>query len=122
MIEKFSAFLYEQQRSQNTVNTYVKAAEQYMKWYGETFSVPLLQILKSNVAEYVSYLTNVVKLVGTEASSTTWFAVMFTRLIKSSLLTMRSNNSVTASRICCVEEECLPRFAVPCACFGTARP
>ena len=37
-------------------------------------------------------------------------------------LTMLSNNSVTASVMSLVEEVCLWRLAVPCACLGTCRP
>lgn len=62
MISKFIIYMHEQQRSQNTIETYAKAADQYIKWYEETFSSPFLQLLKNNIAEYVSYLTNIMKL------------------------------------------------------------
>ena len=42
--------------------------------------------------------------------------------IRRFLSTMRSNKSVTASKINFVDEVCLPRLVVPWADLGTERP
>ena len=50
------------------------------------------------------------------------FAVMVIRRINNFLSTIRSYNSITASIIIAVDEVCLFKLVVPCACFGTFLP
>ena len=62
MIEKFKEYLEEQLRSENTIKTYLIATRQYIKWYEDTFSSSFDKLLQANLAEYVSYLVNILKL------------------------------------------------------------
>ena len=62
MLKDFRENLISQQRSKNTIQTYLKAVEQYLRWYKESFLSEFVIFLPNNVAEFVSYLSNIRKL------------------------------------------------------------
>ena len=62
MLKEFRENLISQQRSKNTIQAYLKAAEQYLRWYKESFLSEFVLFLPNNIAEFVSYLSNIRKL------------------------------------------------------------
>lgn len=62
MLEQFCSFLREQDKAENTVESYRLAVDGYIKWYESTFGEPIRQIYRANVLDYISYLRTVRRL------------------------------------------------------------
>ena len=55
-MQEFKNYLQEQQKSQNTIENYIRNIESFKKWYAETTSEQLQKLYRANVLDYKSYL------------------------------------------------------------------
>ena len=60
MIE-FKNYLIEQNKSQNTIDNYIRNIESFKKWYKDTTNEELRLLYRPNVLDYKSYLRNIKK-------------------------------------------------------------
>ena len=60
-MEKFKNYLSEQNKSQNTIQTYIQNIENFKKWYKDTTGEELKKIYRPNVLDYKNYLRNIKK-------------------------------------------------------------
>ena len=60
-MEDFKNYLSEQNKSQNTIQTYIQNIENFKKWYKDTTGEELKKIYRPNVLDYKSYLRNIKK-------------------------------------------------------------
>ena len=60
MIE-FKNYLIEQNKSQNTIDNYIRNIESFNKWYKDTTNEELRLLYRPNVLDYKSYLRNIKK-------------------------------------------------------------
>lgn len=60
MIE-FKNYLIEQNKSQNTIDNYIRNIESFKKWYKDTTNEELRLLYRPNVLDYKSYLKNIKK-------------------------------------------------------------
>lgn len=59
VVNKFSFYLEQEGKSQNTVKGYTLDLRQYIKWFQESYDRDLTVLYRQNVLEYISYLKNV---------------------------------------------------------------
>lgn len=60
MVE-FKNYLIEQNKSQNTIDNYIRNIESFKKWYRDTTNEELKLLYRTNVLDYKSYLRNIKK-------------------------------------------------------------
>ena len=60
-MENFKSYLSEQNKSQNTIQSYIQNIENLKKWYKDTTGEELKKIYRPNVLDYKSYLRNIKK-------------------------------------------------------------
>ena len=60
-MEEFKNYLLEQNKSQNTIDNYIRNINSFKKWYKETTGEELKKIYRPNVLDYKSYLRNIKK-------------------------------------------------------------
>ena len=60
-MEDFKNYLSEQNKSQNTIQSYIRNIENFKKWYKDTTGEELKKIYRPNVLDYKSYLRNIKK-------------------------------------------------------------
>ena len=60
-MEDFKSYLSEQNKSQNTIQSYIQNIENFKKWYKDTTGEELKKIYRPNVLDYKSYLRNIKK-------------------------------------------------------------
>ena len=60
-MENFKSYLSEQNKSQNTIDNYIRNVNSFKKWYKETTGEELKKIYRPNVLDYKSYLRNIKK-------------------------------------------------------------
>lgn len=61
MVE-FKNYLIEQNKSQNTIDNYIRNIESFKKWYKDTTNEELRLLYRPNVLDYKSYLRNIKKI------------------------------------------------------------
>ncbi len=62
MIDQFTIFLQQQDKSPNTIKSYSKNVKDYLSWFEISFNYGFTKLYRENVLEYKSYLMNVKKL------------------------------------------------------------
>lgn len=60
-MQEFKIYLQEQQKSQNTIENYIRNVESFKKWYTETTGEQLQKLYRPNVLDYKGYLRNIKK-------------------------------------------------------------
>ena len=60
-MEEFKNYLLEQNKSQNTIENYIRNVNSFKKWYKETTGEELKKLYRPNVLDYKSYLRNIKK-------------------------------------------------------------
>ena len=60
-MEEFKKYLLEQNKSQNTIENYIRNVNSFKKWYRETTGEELKKLYRPNVLDYKSYLRNIKK-------------------------------------------------------------
>lgn len=60
-MEEFKNYLLEQNKSQNTIDNYIRNVNSFKKWYKETTGEELKKLYRPNVLDYKSYLRNMKK-------------------------------------------------------------
>lgn len=58
-MEKFKNYLLEQNKSQNTIDNYIRNVNSFKRWYRETTGEELKKLYRPNVLDYKSYLKNI---------------------------------------------------------------
>ncbi len=58
-MEEFKNYLLEQNKSQNTIDNYIRNVKSFKKWYKETTGGELKKLYRPNVLDYKSYLKNI---------------------------------------------------------------
>jgi integrase/recombinase XerD len=61
VLDQFKMYLQEDGKSENTINSYLKHVEDYLKWFSESKGVEFKQLYNTNVKDYISYLKTVRK-------------------------------------------------------------
>lgn len=56
MIELFKNYMIGEDKSFNTINSYIKHIEDYFKWYEQIFDLKFKVLYRENVLDYKSYL------------------------------------------------------------------
>jgi integrase/recombinase XerD len=59
MLDKFSTYLVEDGKSENTIKGYIQSVNGFLTWFDESKVVKFHQLHKENVKEYVSYLKTI---------------------------------------------------------------
>lgn len=59
MLSDFQKYIIEEGKSENTVKSYYRHINQYLKWYQESFGMEFNKLYRENVLEFKSYLYNV---------------------------------------------------------------
>lgn len=59
MLEEFTRYLKEDDKSENTIKGYVQSVKGYLKWFDESKGVPFSKLHRENVKDYISYLKTV---------------------------------------------------------------
>jgi integrase/recombinase XerD len=62
MIESFKNYMIEENKSPNTINSYIRHIEEYFKWFEQSFDLKFRILYRENILDYKSYLLNVKKL------------------------------------------------------------
>lgn len=60
-MEEFKNYLLEQNKSNNTIDNYIRNIQNFKKWHRETTGEELKILYRPNVLEYKSYLKNIKK-------------------------------------------------------------
>lgn len=60
-MEDFKNYLKEQEKSENTIDNYVRNINSFKKWYTDTTNQELKKLYRPNVLDYKSYLRNIKK-------------------------------------------------------------
>ena len=60
-MKEFKNYLLEQNKLQNTIQSYIRNIENFKKWYKDTTGEELKKIYRPNVLDYKSYLRNIKK-------------------------------------------------------------
>lgn len=60
-MEEFKNYLLEQNKSQNTIDNYIRNVNSFKKWYKETTGKELKKLYRPNILDYKSYLKNIKK-------------------------------------------------------------
>ncbi len=60
-MQEFKNYLLEQNKSQNTIENYIRNIESFKKWYKETTGEDMKKLYRPNVLDYKSYLRNIKK-------------------------------------------------------------
>ena len=61
MIEKFKNYMLQQEKTENTIQNYVRNVNQYIKWFEDTTGKEFNKLYRSNILDYKSYLKNIKK-------------------------------------------------------------
>lgn len=61
MLEVFKEYLIKEGKSSNTVKTYVRHVQGYVKWFKDTTGEGINKLYRTNILEYKSYLKNIKK-------------------------------------------------------------
>ncbi len=61
MIEKFKNYMLQQEKTENTIQNYVRNVNQYIKWFEDTTGKEFNKLYRSNILDYKSFLKNVKK-------------------------------------------------------------
>jgi len=59
MLDDFQKYLEEQDKSQNTIDSYVRHINGFMLWYSSSFAEEFKHLYRMNVRDYISFLKNV---------------------------------------------------------------
>ena len=59
MLENFRRYLEEQDKSQNTIKSYVRHINGFFSWYSSSFAGEFKHLYRMNVRDFISYLKNV---------------------------------------------------------------
>jgi integrase/recombinase XerD len=59
ILDRFKIYLEEQDKSDNTISSYLKNAEMYLQWFYESKDISFSKLHRENVREYISYLKNI---------------------------------------------------------------
>jgi integrase/recombinase XerD len=59
MIEKFKEYLIQDDKSKNTIDSYIRHIQGYFKWFEDSFGEVPGKLYRQNVLEYKSYLQNI---------------------------------------------------------------
>ncbi len=59
MLSDFQKYIIEEGKSENTVKSYYRHINQYLKWYQESFGMEFNKLYRENVLEFKSYLYTV---------------------------------------------------------------
>lgn len=60
-MQEFKNYLQEQQKSQNTIENYIRNIENFKKWYTATTGENIKKLYRPNILDYKSYLRNIKK-------------------------------------------------------------
>ena len=60
-MEEFKNYLLEEEKSDNTIENYIRNVNQYMKWFKDTTGQEFKKLYRSNILDYKSYLRNIKK-------------------------------------------------------------
>ncbi|WP_106766459.1 tyrosine-type recombinase/integrase [Paenibacillus faecalis] len=61
MLKLFEQYLIDQDKSDNTINSYVLNVRGFMKWFKESRGIEFKKLYRENVKEYISYLKTIKK-------------------------------------------------------------
>ncbi|MGM0836553.1 MAG: tyrosine-type recombinase/integrase [Bacillota bacterium] len=61
MLTKMEQFLSEQDKSSNTIKSYIRHISGYLNWFEQSFGTDFKQLYRENIKEFISYLKNVKK-------------------------------------------------------------
>lgn len=61
MVDKFGDYLIQEGKSKNTIDSYSRHIQQYLKWFEDTYGMDFKQLYRENVLEFKSYLQAVKK-------------------------------------------------------------
>lgn len=59
MIQQFEQYLLEQDKSANTIKSYIQHVNGFMKWFNESKGVSFQKLHRENVKDYISYLKTI---------------------------------------------------------------
>ncbi|MCP1312687.1 tyrosine-type recombinase/integrase [Paenibacillus tyrfis] len=59
MIQQFEQYLLEQDKSVNTIKSYIQHVNGFMKWFNESKGVSFQKLHRENVKDYISYLKTI---------------------------------------------------------------
>ena len=59
MLNDFRKYLEEQDKSQNTIESYIRHINGFLSWYSSSFAEEFKHLYRMNVRDYISYLKNV---------------------------------------------------------------
>ncbi|KEQ22583.1 tyrosine-type recombinase/integrase [Paenibacillus tyrfis] len=59
MIQQFEQYLLEQDKSTNTIKSYIQHVNGFMKWFNESKGVSFQKLHRENVKDYISYLKTI---------------------------------------------------------------
>ena len=60
-MEEFKNYLLEEEKSDNTIENYIRNVNQYMKWFKDTTGQEFKKLYRSNILDYKSYWRNIKK-------------------------------------------------------------
>ena len=61
MIEEFKNYMLKEEKSDNTIDNYVRNVKQYIKWFEGSTGQKFTKLYRSNILDYKSYLRNIKK-------------------------------------------------------------
>ena len=61
MIEEFKNYMLKEEKSNNTIDNYVRNVNQYIKWFEDSTGQSFTKLYRSNILDYKSYLRNIKK-------------------------------------------------------------
>ena len=61
MIEEFKNYMIKEEKSNNTIDNYIRNVNQYIKWFEDSTGQIFKKLYRSNILDYKSYLRNIKK-------------------------------------------------------------
>ena len=59
MLDEFKKYLQAQGKSANTIKTYLRDVELFLRWCAESFGKGPERLYRANVQDYISYMRNI---------------------------------------------------------------
>lgn len=59
MMEKFEEYLHSEEKSHNTISSYLLNVKAFLKWFDESRNTEFTQLHRENVKDYISYLKTI---------------------------------------------------------------
>jgi len=58
MLDEFNTYLIDEGKSKNTIESYIRHIQGFLKWFNESFGESFERLYRMNILDYKSFLLN----------------------------------------------------------------